>query len=157
MAVAGTVGRERPPGLVRDDEGNHGGIGEGIVGEPVELGTTSALGASLGPRHDHVVAGERGLGAGEPRRSDELAASCGHLGGAWCHAPVGTVEESGDALTGHPERPGTLGPGVAQLHELDIELVASRLQTRRLARPWPGSPGALELRLDRVPSLRKAA
>ena len=45
------------------------------------------------------------------------AASCGHLGGAWCHAPVGPVEESSDALTGHPERAGTLGPGVAQLHD----------------------------------------
>ena len=38
MAVTGTVGRERPSGLVRDDEGNHGGIGEGVVGESFELG-----------------------------------------------------------------------------------------------------------------------
>ena len=76
MAVTGTVGRERPSGLVRDDEGNDGGIGEGVVGESFELGTPSALGASLGPRDDHVVAGERGLCAGEPRRSDKLAASC---------------------------------------------------------------------------------
>ncbi len=78
-----TVGCEGPSGLISDDEGNHGGIGEGVVGESFELGTTSALGASLSPRDDHVVAGERGLGTGEPRRSDELAASCGHFGSSW--------------------------------------------------------------------------
>jgi hypothetical protein len=99
MAVTGTVGRERPSGLIRDDEGNHGGIGEGVVGESFELGTTSALGAPLGPRDDHVVAGERGLCASEPRRSDELAASCGHLGGSWRDAPVGPVEESAVTLS----------------------------------------------------------
>ena len=157
MAVTGTVGCERPSGLVRDDEGNHGGIGEGVVGESFELGTPSALGAPLGPRDNHVVAGERGLCAGEPRRSDELASSCCHLGGSRRDAPVGSVQESRHAVTGHPERASTFGPGVTQLHELDIKLVASRLQTRRLARPWPRSTGALELRLDRVPSLREAA
>ena len=53
MAVTGTVGRERPSCLIRDDEGDDGGIGEGVVGESFELGTTSALGAPLGPRDDH--------------------------------------------------------------------------------------------------------
>jgi len=52
-------------------------------GESFELGTTSALGAPLSPRDKDVVASERGAFASEPRRSDELAASCGHLGGAW--------------------------------------------------------------------------
>ncbi len=157
MAVTGTVGRERPSGLIRDDEGNHGRISEGVVGEPFERGTPSALGAPLGPRDDHVVAGERSLLPSEPRRSDKLALSCCHLGGSWCDTPVGSVQESRHAVTGHPERPGTFGPGVAQLHELDVELVASRFQTRRLARPWPRSTGALELRLDRVPPLREVA
>jgi hypothetical protein len=60
VAVTGTVGREGPSGLVRDDERNDGGIGEGVVGESFELATTSALGAPLSPRHDHVVASERG-------------------------------------------------------------------------------------------------
>ena len=36
MAVTGTVGRERPSGLVRDDKGDDGGIGEGVVGESFE-------------------------------------------------------------------------------------------------------------------------
>jgi hypothetical protein len=45
-----TVGCERPSGLIRDDEGDDGGIGEGVVGESFELGTTSALGAPLSPR-----------------------------------------------------------------------------------------------------------
>ena len=50
MAVTGTVGRERPSGLVRDDKGDDGGIGEGVVGESFELASTSALGAPLSPR-----------------------------------------------------------------------------------------------------------
>jgi hypothetical protein len=50
MAVTGTVGRERSPGLIRDDEGNNGGISEGVVGESFELASTSALGAPLSPR-----------------------------------------------------------------------------------------------------------
>jgi len=83
MTVTGTVGRERPSCLIRDDEGNHGGIGEGVVGKSFELASASALGASLGPRDDHVVAGERGLCASEPRRPDELAACCCHRGGSW--------------------------------------------------------------------------
>ena len=78
-----TVGCERPSGLISDDEGDDGGIGEGVVGQSFEGGTTSALAAPLGPRDDHVVAGERGLCAGEPRGSDEAAASCGHLRDSW--------------------------------------------------------------------------
>ena len=50
MTVTGTVGRERPSCLIRDDEWDHGGIGEGVVGESFELGATSASGASLSPR-----------------------------------------------------------------------------------------------------------
>ena len=156
-AVMRTVGCEGPSGLISDDEGNHGGISEGVVGESFELAPTSALGASLSPRHEYVVAGERGLGTGEPRRSDELAASCCHLRDTWPRragrfrpsaATLSRVTPSARARSAQVSRSST---------ELDVELVAPRLQTRRLARPRPGSPGALELRLDRVPPLREVA
>jgi len=67
-----------------------------------------------------------------PRRSNELAASSATSAAVGADAPVGPVEESGHAVTGHPGAASTFGPGVTQLHELDVELC--RVSSSRPAR-----------------------